>query len=65
MNHDPRFGPAAQTPQQREYVLQQLQAVFPRLRTKATAQARELYDRYVAGELTWPDVQLALDADRR
>ncbi|WP_197076690.1 hypothetical protein [Hymenobacter terrenus] len=61
MTYDPRFGPDAQTPQQRAYVLTQLQAVYPRLKTKATAYAHHLYARYVAGELTWPDVRQALD----
>ena len=62
MAYDPRFGPAAQTPQQRAYVLAQLQAVYPRLKTKASAYAKELYARYVAGELSWTDVRSALNA---
>jgi hypothetical protein len=61
MKHDPRFGPCAQTPAQRAYVLQQLQATNPRLRTKATALAQRLYARYVAGEITWADVRHLLD----
>lgn len=59
---NPKFGPCAQTPEQRAYVLKQLQAVNPSLKTKATAYAHQLYDRYVAGELTWADVRQALDA---
>ncbi len=59
---DPKFGPAAQTPQQRAYVLKQLQVVNPHLKTKATAYALQLYDQYVAGELAWLDVRQALDA---
>ncbi len=50
MAHDARFGPSAQTPAQRVWVLEQLQAVLPSLKTKATAYARQLYARYVAGE---------------
>ena len=61
MADDPKFGPAAQTPRQRAYVLQQLQAVYPRLKTNATADAQQLYARYVAGELAWLEVRLALD----
>lgn len=62
MNHNPKFGPAAQTRQQRAYVLAQLQAVHPGLKTKATAYARHLYARYIIGELSWGDVRQALDA---
>ena len=61
MVYDSRFGPYAQTPQQRAYVLQQLQAAIPRLKTKACARSRQLYDRYVAGEITWADVRERLD----
>lgn len=61
MSYNPKFGPAAQTPQQRAYVLQQLQAVFPALRTKASASAQQLYARYVAGELSWQEMRVALD----
>ena len=57
---DPRFGPNAQTPQQRANVLRQL--VHPRLKTKAPAHAQQLYERYIAGELSWPDVRRALEA---
>lgn len=62
MASDSKFGPNAQTPQQRAYVLAQLQAVNPRLRTHATAQALALYARYVAGELSWEQVRQTLDA---
>ena len=62
MAYDARFGPAAQTPAQRAWVLEQLQATLPGLKTKATAYARELYARYVAGELSWADVRQALNA---
>ena len=50
MVYDVRFGPSAQTPAQRAWVLEQLQAALPSLETKATAYARQLYARYVAGE---------------
>ncbi|MBO2012679.1 hypothetical protein [Hymenobacter negativus] len=62
MTYDPRFGPAAQTPQQRAYVLRQLQQTFPQLAARVPALTQQLFDRYVAGELTWSDVRHALDA---
>ena len=62
MAYDARFGPAAQTPQQRANVLRQLQLVYPKLAIRATADAHQLYARYVAGELSWPEVRRALDA---
>lgn len=62
MAYDPRFGPSAQTPQQRANVLRQLQITYPRLKNKASAYAQHLYARYVSGELSWPDVRRALDA---
>lgn len=61
MSYDPKFGPNAQTPEQRAYVLRQLQSVNPSLKTKATAYAQELYSRYVAGELSWLRVRELLD----
>lgn len=64
MSHDPRFGPHAQTPQQRAYVLRQLQQALPKLRATATPAAQQLFARYVAGELTWPEVQEQLEAER-
>ena len=62
MAHDARFGPSAQTPAQRAWVLEQLQAALPSLKTKAMAYARQPYARYVAGELTWADVRQVLNA---
>ena len=56
MAHDPKFGCAAQTPGQRAYVLAQMQAANPSLYAKATAYARDLYARYIAGELSWQQV---------
>ena len=62
MAYDARFGPYAQTPAQRAWVLAQMQAVIPGLKTKATTSARQLYARYVAGELSWLEVYYALKA---
>jgi hypothetical protein len=62
MAYDPRFGPAAQTPQQRAFVLRQLQQTFPQLATPTSGLAQQFFDRYVAGEITWADVRRALDA---
>jgi hypothetical protein len=61
MSYDPQFGPAAQTPQQRAYVLQQLQAVFPQLRKQVTPAVQQLYARYIAGELSWQAVRQLRD----
>jgi hypothetical protein len=62
MVQDSKFGPAAQTPEQRAWVLEQMQRMIPSLKTKATAYAQQLYSRYVAGELSWGQVRQALDA---
>lgn len=62
MNYNPIFGPAAQTREQRAWVLKQMQATFPSLKTKATTYASQLYERYVAGELSWLQVRQALDS---
>ena len=62
MAYDYKFGPMAQTPAQRAWVLEQMQEVIPALKTKATAYARQVYARYVAGELSWPEVRQAIDA---
>ncbi|WP_139924453.1 hypothetical protein [Hymenobacter sp. DG01] len=56
MKTDPKYGPAAQTPQQRAYVLAQMQAVRPDLYKKATGYVAQLYRRYIDGELSWEDV---------
>ena len=60
MSYDPRFGPAAQTPAARTWVLRQMQDAIPALR-KATPAARRHYARYVAGELSWAQMRQALD----
>jgi len=62
MAYDARFGPNAQTPAQRARVLAQMQAAIPSLKTNATASARQLYARYVAGELSWAETRQAIDA---
>ena len=59
MLYDPKFGPAAQTPTQRAWVLEQMQRMIPSLKTKATAYTQQLYQRYVAGELSWNEVYQA------
>jgi UDP-N-acetyl-D-mannosaminuronate dehydrogenase len=56
---DPKFGPAAQTPEQRIWVLEQMQRVIPGIRNKACAYTQGLYTRYVAGELSWSEVYQA------
>ncbi len=61
MVHNPKFGPSAQTPQQRAWVLEQMQTVIPSLKAKAPPHALQLYQRYVAGELSWGEVRQALD----
>jgi len=61
MTYNSKFGPAAQTPEQRAWVLEQMQRVIPSLKTKATAYAQQLYTRYVAGELSWLQVHQALN----
>ena len=60
MAYDTRFGPRAQTPEQRALVLVQMHDAIPSLKTKATGATRQLYARYVAGELSWLDVHAAL-----
>ena len=62
MAYDCKFGPMAQTPAQRAWVLEQMQDVIPALKTKATAYARQLYAQYVAGEISWPQMRQAIDA---
>lgn len=56
MSYNAKFGPAAQTPAQRAWVVEQMQRMIPSLKTKATADAQQLYARYVAGELSWTEV---------
>lgn len=63
MTYNSKFGPSAQTPEQRAWVLTQMQTVIPSLK-KTTAYAQQLYARYVAGDLSWPEVRQALDATK-
>ena len=60
MAYDTRFGPSAQTPEQRARVLTRMRDAVPSLKTKATAFAQQLFTRYVAGELSWLEVHAAL-----
>jgi hypothetical protein len=65
MSYDAKFGPAAQTPEQRVWVLQQMQAMLPNLKVKVMAYAQQLYERYIAGELSWLEVRYALDKEKK
>lgn len=56
------YGPAAQTPADRATVLVRMQAAVPRLRRPLSPYVAQLHARYVAGELSWLQVCLALDA---
>jgi hypothetical protein len=60
MSHDYKFGPAAQTPEQRAWVLEQMLAAMPSLKTMENAQTRQAYDRYIAGELSWTEMRQTL-----
>ncbi|GAB3308069.1 hypothetical protein [Hymenobacter tenuis] len=62
MCDNPKFGPNAQTPEQRAYVLQQIKAANPQLVRNATPYAHWLYGRYIAGELSWDEVCQLRDA---
>ena len=62
MTYNPKFGPAAQTPEQRAWVVEQMQRMIPSLKTKASNCAQQLYARYVAGELSWEEVRQARQA---
>jgi hypothetical protein len=65
MTHDSKFGPCAQTPEQRAWVVKQMQAVIPALKKKS-AYAQKFYEKYISGELSWLQVRQAIDlaADR-
>lgn len=62
MTYDPKFGPTAQAPAQRAWVLAQMQRMLPGLKTKVSTDTQQLYARYVAGELTWYQVSQAREA---
>lgn len=57
MSHNSKFGPCAQTPQQRATIVAQLELAVPGLVTKANPYTRQLYVRYIAGELSWTEVK--------
>lgn len=59
MVYDARFGPSAQTPEQRALVLVQMKDAVPGLK-KPTVFVQQLHARYVAGELSWLAVEQAL-----
>lgn len=56
------FGPAAQTPADRADVLARMKAAVPRLRRPLSPHVVQLHARYVAGELSWLQVYMALGA---
>jgi hypothetical protein len=56
MDDDLKFGPNAQTPAQRAYVLRQVKDANPEMVRKATPYTHQLYGRYIAGELSWAEV---------
>jgi hypothetical protein len=57
MVYDSKFGPGAQTPEQRAWVLAQMQDCLPSLKRKVTAFTQSCYDRYIAGELSWQEMR--------
>jgi hypothetical protein len=69
MAYNLKFGPAAQTPEQRAWVLAQLQRMLPSLSKQITCYTQHLYTRCVASELSWLEVrqarELAPSADKR
>ena len=60
MSDTPSYGPAAQTPAQRAEVLARMARALPHLRRPLSAYVQQLHQRYLAGELTWLQVYLAL-----
>ena len=64
MTHNDKFGLAAQTPEQRAKVLARMQDIFPYLKKKIIPAIQSIYDRYIAGELSWSEVRQALDAKK-
>lgn len=61
MAYNPKFGPYAQTPEQRTFVLQQMQDAVFSLQRKLSPACVALYNRYVSGELSWTEMRQALD----
>ncbi|MDU0369430.1 hypothetical protein ACFPAF_03420 [Hymenobacter endophyticus] len=62
MIHIDKFGPAAQTTQQRAHSLNQLVALTASQRTRIPTHVRNLYRRYIVGELSWQEVCELRDA---
>ncbi|NML67234.1 hypothetical protein HHL22_18675 [Hymenobacter sp. RP-2-7] len=62
MASPPKFGPAAQTPAARALVLARMARALLHLRKPLPAHVQALHQRYLAGELSWLQVYLALDA---
>jgi hypothetical protein len=61
MLNDPKFGPAAQTPEQRAWVLHQMLDAIPGLKRGLNSRIRLLHARYIAGELSWIQMRLEMD----
>jgi hypothetical protein len=59
MPTNPKFGPAAQTPEQRAWVLEQMQRIIPSLRNHVPPYVQQLFGRYIAGEISWSEVYQA------
>lgn len=62
MLYNDKFGPAAQTPQQRAHILRQLVDLTTPPRVRIPTHVRNLHQRYVAGELSWQEVRELRDA---
>ncbi|OUJ70043.1 hypothetical protein [Hymenobacter crusticola] len=56
MAYNSKFGPAAQTPPQRAHILHQLLVLAAEAHRKSSPQDQQLYQRYVAGELSWVEI---------
>ncbi|MCR5889719.1 hypothetical protein LRS06_18465 [Hymenobacter sp. J193] len=56
MTYLPKYGPQAQTPQQRARILVQMKAANPVLYKDLPPALEQLHARYIAGELSWTDV---------
>jgi hypothetical protein len=60
MAYNSKFGPGAQTPAQRAWVLKQMQECFPNLKRRVTAYTQLCYGCYVTGELSWSEMRQVL-----
>ena len=60
MSYNAKFGPAAQTPAQRAWVLEQMQELLPSLQLSATVYVQQCYARYSSGELSWSEMRQTL-----